>query len=684
MKKAITKFLSVTLVIAMVLTSSPLAGLVGLELPKWLDFSIESSATDITEGIYTYTVVDGEATITSCDETITGDIIVPSELGGYPVTAIGTGGIAHCYEVASIVLPDSIETIGRSAFSGSRFASLSIGQNVSSIGDYAFSQCDKLESVVIPDSVTSMGDYAFADCLSLKSVVIGNGLTTIEGASFHDCMNLTTLTLGNGVQLIDNMAFEGCYNLKSIVMYNSVTTIGDHSFYPCNALTDIFYVGTEEEWNAIDICDNEDGITGKHSNYGIIDAEKHYNCTWTTVPSTCADQGHTLYECPTCESSHKAYLGYIIPHTEVVDEAVKPTCTETGLTEGSHCSVCNTVLVEQTVVDAIGHKYYTFVTRPTCTTDGFTTHKCLVCDDTQISDEVKATGHTIMIDKAVDPTCTETGLTAGRHCAFCNKATIEQEVVDALGHKYDAVVTAPTCTADGYTTYTCSVCSDTYTADVVTSTGHTEVTDNAVAPTCTETGLTEGSHCSVCNTVLVEQTVVDLLGHKYDSVVTAPTCTADGYTTYICSACSDTYTADVVTATGHTEEILSKVDATCTEDGKTEGSKCSVCNEILVAQQVVTTKGHNFVEEVMKKPTCTETGIEKIVCDECGFIEAVSEIPVIGHTDEDLDGKCDDCKEVVCDCNCHKTGFAKFFWSIGNFFRKLFGNKTPCACGKPH
>ena len=248
-----------------------------------------------------------------------------------------------------------------------------------------------------------------------------------------------------------------------------------------------------------------------------------------------------------------------IPHTEVVEKAVEPTCTETGLTEGKHCSVCNAVLVEQRVVPAKGHtEVVDKAVEPTCTETGLTEGKrCSVCGEVLVEQEVvPAKGHIEVVDKAVAPTCTQTGLTEGKHCSVCNAVLVEQEVVPAKGHTevVDKAV-APTCTKTGLTEGKhCSVCGAVLVEqEVVKAKGHTEVIDKAVEPTCTETGLTEGKHCSVCSAVLVEQ--------------------------------------EVVPAKGHTEVIDAAVEPTCTKTGQTEGKHCSVCGEVLVEQEVVPALG---------------------------------------------------------------------------------------------
>ena len=333
-----------------------------------------------------------------------------------------------------------------------------------------------------------------------------------------------------------------------------------------------------------------------------------------------------------------------IPHTEVVDKAVEPTCTKTGLTEGRHCSVCSAVLVEQKVVPAKGHtEVIDKAVEPTCTETGLTEGKhCSVCNAVLVEQEiVPAKGHTEVIDKAVEPTCTKTGLTEGKHCSVCNAVLVEQKVVPAKGHTevVDAAV-EPTCTKTGLTEGKhCSVCSAVLVKqEVVPAKGHTEVVDKAVEPTCTKTGLTEGKHCSVCSAVLVEQEIVPAKGHTevVDKAV-EPTCTKTGLTEgRHCSVCSAVLVEQkVVLAKGHTEVIDKAVAPTCTKTGLTEGKHCSVCSAVLVEQEVVPAKGHTEVVDKAVAPTCTATGLtEGKHCSVCSAVLVKQTIvPAKGHTE---------------------------------------------------
>ena len=153
-------------------------------------------------------------------------------------------------------------------------------------------------------------------------------------------------------------------------------------------------------------------------------------------------------------------------------------------------------------------------------------------------------------------------------------------------------------------------------------------------PTCTEEG-SRYKKCSVCDEEL-EREVISATGHDYEDVVTAPTCTEGGYTTHICH-CGDTYVDSHVDALGHTEILDDAVDATCTTAGKTEGKHCSVCNEVLVAQEEVAALGHDMVVDVAVAPTCTESGLtEGSHCTRCDHVVAQQIVSATGHTEGEV------------------------------------------------
>ncbi len=190
-----------------------------------------------------------------------------------------------------------------------------------------------------------------------------------------------------------------------------------------------------------------------------------------------------------------------------------------------------------------------------------------------------------------------------------------QQTVTASGHSWNSgtVTKAATCTAKGTKTYTCTKCKVTKTEDIPAK-GHTPVTDKAVAATCTASGKTEGSHCSVCGTVIKAQQTISAKGHTpvTDRAVAA-TCTAAGKTEGShCSVCGTVIKAQqTIPAKGHTIVTDKAVAATCTAAGKTEGSHCSVCGTVIKAQQTVAASGHSWNAGVVtKEATCTSKGIK--------------------------------------------------------------------------
>ncbi len=188
------------------------------------------------------------------------ELTIPSTIDGYTVTGIGNSAFRYCTSLTSITIPDS----------------------VTSIGECAFHKCTSLESVTIPDGVTSIGKWAFDNCTSLTSVIIPDSVTSIGEFAFSVCTSLESITIPNSVMSIGSDAFYYCTSLKSITIPNSVTRIGDWAFRDCTSLTDVYYAGTETQWNNISIGSNNECLINAVIHYDyVVETEKQKDKTET-------------------------------------------------------------------------------------------------------------------------------------------------------------------------------------------------------------------------------------------------------------------------------------------------------------------------------------------------------------------------------------------------------------------
>ena len=175
------------------------------------------SVNDAGDGV-TITKYNGEAKT----------VVIPSELGGKPVTAIADNAFFQNKTITSVKIPEGVTSIGNSAFAQTNLTEVEIPKSVKNIERYAFNCCYNLEEVTIPGGVQSTGDHAFAYCTRLKKVIISDG-----------------------VEIIETSAFQSCGSLTEVTIPKSVTSIESFAFCDCEALKTVYYGGTQKDWDAL-------------------------------------------------------------------------------------------------------------------------------------------------------------------------------------------------------------------------------------------------------------------------------------------------------------------------------------------------------------------------------------------------------------------------------------------------
>ena len=671
-----------------------------------------SCCTSLTKIIIPYSNVNiGEYAFYCCENLNT--------LGLYCYATIGNNAFAYCTKLVSIYMVDNGSplsgTISNNAFSGvtanvyyfdnyspsqdSRFGGQFnyIKMTSGIIGYNAYWHYDQSNETLTISGTGKLFEYTSGSDLpwmvynygggytyvsNIKTIIIENGINEIPSYSFEYMRNVESVNLPNTLLRLQPNAFNNCESLTEITLPASLENVdGKWYWYRCPNLNDVYYVGTEQEWNEVYVFTNgnDDYRITPHflvyhpatqsctvagypahyefdgtSNTTFYDLNKvaiptpepdklnhHFNGYWTKDSNS---HWHTCTLCGTAisdKADHKFdnacdEICNICGYKRTIEHNYS---TEYTSDENSHWRVCK-VCSDKTDFGSHIWDEGKVTKAPSCTDIGIRTYTCSVCKKTR-TEEIDATGHTVVIDKAKPATCTKTGLTEGSHCSVCGEIIKAQEIIPATGHT--EVIdkgTAPTCTETGLTEGShCSICDEIIKAqEIIPATGHTEVIDKGKAPTCTETGLTEGSHCSVCGEVIKAQEIIPAIGHtEVIDKAKAPTCTKTGLTEGShCSVCGEIIKAqEIVPATGHTPAVDKAKSATCTETGLTEGSHCSVCSEVIKAQEIVPATGHTMVIDKAKAPTCTETGLtEGSHCSVCGeIIKAQEIIPATGHTE---------------------------------------------------
>ncbi len=234
-----------------------------------------------------YTIPDGVTNIG--DNAFMGCSSLKSITMPNSVASIGDNAFADCNNLTDITLHDGVTSIGDYMFMNcENLTSVTIPDGVTRIGDYTFMNCGSLKSVTIPNSVTSIGEEAFSSCRSLTSIPIPDSVTNIKWGTFGDCAKLISIKIPDGVTEIYGGTFEGCESLTNITIPTTVTNIGGSAFYGCENLRDVYYSGSEEQWELIDIVDGID-----NENEPLKKATIHFNADMKDIPTVPTTSGKT-------------------------------------------------------------------------------------------------------------------------------------------------------------------------------------------------------------------------------------------------------------------------------------------------------------------------------------------------------------------------------------------------------
>lgn len=538
-------------------------------------------------------------------------------------TKIAESAFKDCKKITELILPSGLTTIGGKAFSGMNLTNIEIPAELERLSPDAFAYCSKLTEITVDEenTVFAAADGVLCDKNKEKVLVCPPGLEKIVLSEKIKSIEAGAITAGEKEQVIDLPFYLEKIALSDDFKENVVFEVyGNASIiYTLNA--------KGYKWN----------------NKGL------YSFSWE------GDEGRTHH----MKLAYMKLVSYLseYPNNTVTKNGLtltynegKITCTDVISNTGAS-GVAEFILTESGVKD---HKFTFSMESRMGSSWGYTASLCTNPAKLLSDNSTYAYQWNIWIGSNCKVTEADANRTANASLyielsKFCMDVLPDAELYmkdfGFLGwFRNDTVHTIkmegakePTCTEDGHSAKVwCPLCGAVEAeGGVIPATGHTEEIIPAVKPTCENPGLTEGIKCSVCGKILkAQETGEPATGHAYGewTVSEEATCTKEGKKISVCQNCGDTQT-ETIPAPGHREEIIPAKEPTCEEPGLTEGIRCSVCGEILKEQKTEgEATGHNFGEyKTTKAATALNTGVKTRTCGVCGKEEIIT-IPKLKAT----------------------------------------------------
>lgn len=538
-------------------------------------------------------------------------------------TKIAESAFKDCKKITELILPSGLTTIGGKAFSGMNLINIEIPAELERLSPDAFAYCSKLTEITVDEenTVFAAADGVLCDKNKEKVLVCPPGLEKIVLSEKIKSIEAGAITAGEKEQVIDLPFYLEKIALSDDFKENVVFEVyGNASIiYTLNA--------KGYKWN----------------NKGL------YSFSWE------GDEGRTHH----MKLAYMKLVSYLseYPNNTITKNGLtltysegKITCTDVISNTGAS-GVAEFILTESGVKD---HKFTFSMESRMGSSWGYTASLCTNPAKLLSDNSTYAYQWNIWIGSNCKVTEADANRTANASLyielsKFCMDVLPDAELYmkdfGFLGwFRNDTVHTIkmegakePTCTEDGHSAKVwCPLCGAVEAeGGVIPATGHTEEIIPAVEPTCENPGLTEGIKCSVCGKILkAQETGEPATGHAYGewTVSEEATCIKEGKKISVCQNCGDTQ-IETIPAPGHKEEIIPAKEPTCEEPGLTEGIRCSVCGEILKEQKTEgEATGHNFGEyKTTKAATALNTGVKTRTCGVCGKEEIIT-IPKLKAT----------------------------------------------------